>query len=111
MDGQTPEIGIEQPLRELAPQVLGVVARRFRDFTSAEDAAQEALPAVFRQWPKEGIPEGSRGWLIQVANRRMRDIVRSEMARRVRFRTASHRQMQQSVLFCSRFSRYRESCI
>lgn len=84
MDGQTPEIGFEQLLRELAPQVLGVVARRFRDFTSAEDAAQEALLAAFRQWPKEGIPENPRGWLIQVANRRMTDIVRSEMARRER---------------------------
>jgi hypothetical protein len=30
----------EHLLRELAPQVLGSVARRFRDFSSAEDAVQ-----------------------------------------------------------------------
>ena len=71
MNGQTPEIQIEHLLRELAPQVLGVVARRFRDFSSAEDAVQEAMLAAFRQWPQEGIPENPRGWLIRVASRRM----------------------------------------
>src|SRR6202167_1449516 len=79
MNGQ--EIPIEHLLRELAPQVLGVVARRFRDFSSAEDAVQEAMLAAFKQWPQEGIPENPRGWLIRVASRRMTDTVRSEIAR------------------------------
>lgn len=74
----------EHLLRELAPQVLGAVARRFRDFPSAEDAVQEALLAAFRQWPAEGVPENPRGWLIRVASRRMTDMVRSEIARRER---------------------------
>ena len=74
----------EQLLRELAPQVLGAVARRFRDFVSAEDAVQEAMIAAFTQWPKDGIPENPRGWLIQVASRRMTDHIRSEVARRER---------------------------
>ena len=72
----------EHLLRELAPQVLGAVARRFRDFSSAEDAVQEAMIAAFTQWPQEGVPENPRGWLIQVASRRMTDQVRSEIARR-----------------------------
>jgi RNA polymerase sigma factor (sigma-70 family) len=74
----------EHLLRELAPQVLGAVARRLRDFSSAEDAVQEAMIAAFRQWPQEGFPENPRGWLIQVACRRMTDQVRSEIARRER---------------------------
>jgi len=74
----------EHLLREIAPQVLGAVARRFRDFSSAEDAVQEAMIAAFTQWPQEGIPENPRGWLIQVACRRMADQVRSDMARRER---------------------------
>ncbi len=74
----------EHLLRELAPQVLGAVARRFRDFASAEDAVQEAMMAAFRQWPEEGIPDNPRGWLIQVASRRMTDQLRSEIARRQR---------------------------
>jgi len=74
----------ERLLRELAPQVLGVVARRFRDFASAEDAVQEALLAAFRQWPNEGVPENPRAWLIRVASRRITDMVRNEIARRQR---------------------------
>jgi RNA polymerase sigma factor (sigma-70 family) len=74
----------EHLLRELAPQVLGAVARRFHDFASAEDAVQEAMIAAFTQWPHEGVPENPRGWLIQVACRRMTDLIRSESARRER---------------------------
>ncbi len=78
------DMSSEHLLRELAPQVLGAVARRFRDFVSAEDAVQEAMIAAFTQWPKEGVPENPRGWLIQVACRRFTDQVRSEIARRER---------------------------
>ena len=71
-------------LRELTPQVLGAVTRRFGDFGAAEDAVQEALLAASLQWPKEGKPDNPRGWLIQVAARRMTDHLRSESARRHR---------------------------
>jgi RNA polymerase sigma factor (sigma-70 family) len=74
----------EHLLRELAPQVLGAVIRRFRDFAAAEDAVQEALLAAATQWPREGVPGYPRAWLIQVASRRMTDYIRSEMARRRR---------------------------
>jgi RNA polymerase sigma factor (sigma-70 family) len=71
-------------LRELVPQVLGAVVRRFHDFAAAEDAVQEAMLAAFTQWPKQGVPENPRGWLFQVASRRMTDQVRSDIARRER---------------------------
>jgi len=71
-------------LRELAPQVLGVMVRRYRDFAACEDAVQEALIAATAQWPREGVPENPRGWLIQVAVRRITDHVRAESARRHR---------------------------
>jgi RNA polymerase sigma factor (sigma-70 family) len=74
----------EHLLRDLAPQVLSAVARRFRDFSAAEDAVQEAMIAAFTQWPEEGVPDNPRGWLIQVASRRMTDQIRSEIARRER---------------------------
>ena len=74
----------EHLLRELAPQVLGAVIRRFRDFAASEDAVQEALLAAALQWPEEGVPENPRGWLIQVAARRMTDHLRADLARRRR---------------------------
>src|SRR5688572_14374311 len=74
----------ENLLRELAPQVLGAVIRRFGDFSAAEDAVQEALLAAALQWPEEGVPDNPRGWLIHVAARRMTDHLRAELARRRR---------------------------
>jgi len=80
----TSEFDHENLLRELAPQVLGAVIRRYGDFGAAEDAVQEALLAASVQWPKDGVPHNPRGWLIQVAARRMTDHLRSESARRRR---------------------------
>ena len=71
-------------LRELAPQVLGALVRRYGQFHLCEDASQEALLAAALQWPSEGRPENPRGWLITVASRRLMDQVRSEQSRRRR---------------------------
>jgi RNA polymerase sigma factor (sigma-70 family) len=76
--------GVEDLLRSLAPQVLGVVVRRFGDFYAAEDAVQEALLAAALHWPVDGLPDNPRGWLIQAAVRRMTDQFRSDQARRRR---------------------------
>jgi RNA polymerase sigma factor (sigma-70 family) len=75
---------MESLLRELSPQVLGAVVRRYGDFDASEDAVQEALLAATVQWPDEGVPADARGWLIRVASRRMIDYIRSEQARRRR---------------------------
>ena len=37
---------VEDLLRELAPQVLGALVRRYGDFDTGEDAVQEALLAA-----------------------------------------------------------------
>ncbi|WP_123669811.1 RNA polymerase sigma factor [Actinocorallia herbida] len=74
----------EDLLRDLAPQVLGALVRRYGQFEACEDAVQEALAAAVAQWPKEGIPENPRGWLVTVAGRRLLDAFRAENARRAR---------------------------
>jgi RNA polymerase sigma factor (sigma-70 family) len=70
--------------RDLTPQVLGALVRRYGHFESCEDAVQEALLVAAEQWPKEGIPVEPRSWLIRVASRRLIDILRNEEARRHR---------------------------
>jgi len=79
-------------LRELAPQVLGVLARRYGDFDDAEDAVQEALLAAATQWPTEGLPANPRGWLVTVAARRLSDMWRADHARRHRENLAATRE-------------------
>lgn len=71
-------------LRELAPQVLGVLVRRYGQFDACEDAIQEAMLQAVTQWPADGMPASPRGWLVTVASRRLIDEVRSEQARRRR---------------------------
>ena len=78
------EISFEHLLRDLAPQVLGSLVRRYRDFAAAEDAVQEALLAASLQWREGTIPENPRAWLTQVASRRLTDEIRSNAARRRR---------------------------
>ncbi len=79
-------VGVEVDglLRRLTPQVLGAVVRRYGHFDLAEDATQEALLAAARQWPKEGLPQDPKAWLVTVAARRLTDLLRAEQARRRR---------------------------
>ncbi|WP_250007082.1 RNA polymerase sigma factor [Actinoplanes sp. M2I2] len=78
------ERGLDGLLRELAPQVLGALVRRYGQFDAAEDAVQEALLAAAVQWSREGEPTSPRSWLISVATRRLVDEFRSDSARRRR---------------------------
>ncbi|GAA5185415.1 sigma factor-like helix-turn-helix DNA-binding protein [Rugosimonospora acidiphila] len=75
---------IEDLLRELTPQVLGALVRRYGQFEGCEDAVQEAVLAASLQWPAEGVPDNPRGWLVTVSSRRFIDQVRSDHARRER---------------------------
>jgi RNA polymerase sigma factor (sigma-70 family) len=75
---------IEHLLRELAPQVLGALIRRYGRFDAAEDATQEALLRAARRWPGDGIPQNPRGWLVTVASRVLIDELRNEDSRRLR---------------------------
>ncbi|MGW3344925.1 RNA polymerase sigma factor [Nonomuraea rubra] len=81
----------EDLLRELAPQVLGAVVRRYGHFDLAEDAVQEALLAAATQWPRDGVPDDPRAWLVTVAARRLTDLLRAEQARRRREDTVAAR--------------------
>jgi len=81
---QSSDLPIGDLLRNLTPQVLGLVVRRFRDFDAAEDAVQEASIAAVMQWPHDGVPDNPRAWLTEVAFRKMADRIRSESARRRR---------------------------
>ncbi|MFD8498532.1 RNA polymerase sigma factor [Amycolatopsis sp. NPDC059657] len=70
-------------LRELTPQVLGILVRRGADFAAAEDAVQDALVEAVRVWPSEK-PRDPKGWLITVAWRKFLDSTRANAARRRR---------------------------
>ncbi|KFU79248.1 RNA polymerase sigma factor [Amycolatopsis lurida] len=75
---------VEALLRELAPQVIGLLVRKHGQFDACEDAVQEALLSAAQQWPEQGVPDSPKSWLATVATRRLVDEWRSESARRRR---------------------------
>jgi RNA polymerase sigma factor (sigma-70 family) len=83
---------VEDLLRQMAPQVLGALVRRYGHFDLCEDAVQEALLAAAVQWPEQGLPDRPKAWLITVASRRLTDQLRSESARRLREDTLAAQQ-------------------
>jgi RNA polymerase sigma factor (sigma-70 family) len=93
---------VEDLLRQLAPQVLGAVVRRYGHFDTCEDAVQEALLAAALQWHPQrgstGIPENPRAWLITVASRRLTDLLRNEQARQRREETVARRVLPEERL-------------
>ena len=48
--------------------MLGALVRHSGNFDICEEAVQEALLAATVQWPRQGVPENPRGWLIRVAS-------------------------------------------
>jgi predicted RNA polymerase sigma factor len=83
---------VEAVLRDLAPQVLGALVRRYGAFDTCEDAVQEALLAATVQWPSDGRPDDPKSWLITVASRRRIEMWRSESARQRREETVALRE-------------------
>ena len=75
---------LEHLLRPVAPEVLGLLVRRYGSFDACEDAVQEALLEAVRKWPEGGVPENPRAWLLTAASRRLIDEFRSDAARRRR---------------------------
>lgn len=76
-------------LRDLSPQVLGVLVRRGADFATAEDAVQDALLEAVQRWPDQ-MPDNPKGWLVKVAWRKFIDLRRAESARRGREERVLH---------------------
>jgi RNA polymerase sigma factor (sigma-70 family) len=70
--------------RRESPHVLAALLRRHADLADCEDAAQEALAAAAVQWPRDGVPDNPRGWLVRVASRRLVDQFRADRARAAR---------------------------
>jgi len=81
---------VEDLLRECAPQVLGALVRRYRQFDLCEDATQEALLAAATTWPTRGIPTNPWKWLVTVGSRRVIDSMRADASRRSREELVAH---------------------
>src|SRR4030095_13489058 len=72
---------IETLYRSESGRVLATLVRLLGDLDLAEEAMHEAFAAAVESWPKTGIPEKPRPWLISTARFKTIDAMR----RRARF--------------------------
>src|SRR6187455_3791978 len=62
-------------------RVFATLVRLLGDFDLAEEALHEAFRAALEQWPRDGVPENPRAWLVSAGRFKAIDAVR----RRARF--------------------------
>src|SRR6516164_1608515 len=72
---------VDKVYRSESRRILATLIRLLGDFDLAEDALHDAFRAALERWPKEGVPDNPRAWLI--ATGRFKGI--DAMRRRVRF--------------------------
>ena len=70
--------GIEQFYREEFGRILATLIRVLSDFDLAEDAAQDAFASAVEQWPRDGLPDNPRAWIVGVARHKAIDRIRRQ---------------------------------
>src|SRR5262245_847914 len=72
---------IEAVYRAESRRVFATLVRLLGDFDLAEEALHEAFRAALEQWPKDGVPDNPRAWLVSAGRFKAIDAIR----RRARF--------------------------
>jgi RNA polymerase sigma-70 factor, ECF subfamily len=71
---------LEQVFREEWGRVLATLIGFLGDFDLAEEAAQEAFATAADRWPRDGVPDNPRAWLMTTARNRATDRIRRDRA-------------------------------
>ena len=75
------EATLDTIYRTESRRVLATLIRLLGDFDLAEDALHDAFRAATEQWPRDGIPDNPRAWLVSAGRFKAIDTLR----RRARF--------------------------
>ena len=81
---------LEQLYREEFGRIVASLIRLLGDFDLAEETAQEAFATAVEQWPREGVPQNPRAWIIGTARHKAIDRIRRE----ARFAPAARRMIR-----------------
>lgn len=72
---------VDEIYRSESRQVLATLIRLLGDFDTAEEALHDAFAAATEQWPRDGVPDNPRAWLVSTGRFKAID----SMRRRARF--------------------------
>ncbi len=83
--GRSGRRAVEAVWRIESAGIVGALARYTGDFSLAEDLAQEALAEALVSWPRDGVPDQPKAWLLTTGRRRAIDAFRRRSARDARY--------------------------
>ncbi len=72
---------VDSIYRSQSRRVFATLVRLLGDFELAEDALADAFASALQQWPREGVPDNPRAWLVSAGRFKAIDTMR----RRARF--------------------------
>src|SRR5881392_314921 len=77
----TIQASLDVVYRTESRRVFATLVRLLGDFDVAEEALHDAFRAALEQWPREGMPQNPRAWLVSAGRFKAIDGIR----RRARF--------------------------
>ena len=76
--GDRPHADVEAVYRAERQRVLATLIRLLGDFDRAEEALHEAFVAAATQWPRDGLPDNPRAWLVSAGRFKAIDRLRRQ---------------------------------
>src|SRR5262245_33999272 len=67
---------IDDIYRSESRRVFASLVRLVRDFDLAEEALHEAFAAAVERWPRDGVPDNPRAWLVSTGRFKAIDTLR-----------------------------------
>ena len=67
---------IEATYHTESRRVFATLVRLVRDFDLAEEATHEAFAAAVERWPRDGVPDNPRAWLVTTGRFKAVDVLR-----------------------------------
>jgi RNA polymerase sigma-70 factor (ECF subfamily) len=74
----TVDAALDAIYRAESRRVFATLVRLLGDFDLAEEALHEAFRAALEQWPREGVPENPRAWLVSAGRFKAIDSLRRQ---------------------------------
>lgn len=69
---------VDAVYRAESRRVFATLVRLLGDFDAAEEALHEAFRAALEQWPRDGVPDNPRAWLISAGRFKAIDAIRRD---------------------------------
>ena len=69
---------VARVFREEWGRAVAVLTRVLGDLQLAEDAVQDVFTTALERWPRDGVPDNPRGWVLAAARNRAIDRIRRE---------------------------------